>query len=89
MIGAVCFTSLLTAMNALIIVFMPKYLSRQEMYVTWGIVDLISFMVDGYLGGACNLYYLSVLQNSIFHRFSHIYSVRTINGTLYIVSNAL
>ncbi|WP_206919178.1 hypothetical protein [Alicyclobacillus suci] len=32
---------------------------------------------------------VSVLQNSIFHRFSHIYSVRTINGTLYIVSNAL
>ncbi|WP_436663754.1 cation transporter [Alicyclobacillus acidoterrestris] len=32
---------------------------------------------------------MSVLQNSIFHRFSHIYSVRTINGTLYIVSNAL
>ncbi len=34
-------------------------------------------------------YKLSVLQNSIFHRFSHIYSVRNINGTLYIVSNAL
>ncbi|WP_436663464.1 PadR family transcriptional regulator [Alicyclobacillus acidoterrestris] len=50
--------------------------------------------IEGYWGtdketGPRRRYYTSVLQNSIFHRFSHIYSVRTINGTLYIVSNAL
>src|SRR4051794_9709801 len=49
--------SVMLAVNLVIIWLMPKRLTRAEIYVTWAIVILIAFILDGIQGAALDLYY--------------------------------
>lgn len=44
------FVSVVTAINLFILWFMPKRLTRQEIYITWGIVAAVAIYLDFPLG---------------------------------------
>jgi hypothetical protein len=52
------FASLTLVVNVLIILFMPKRLTRKEIYITWGILAAISLAFDDGIGTALNMYYI-------------------------------
>jgi hypothetical protein len=42
--------------NIFIVLFMPKRLTKQEIYITWGILAAIAFYTDVFLGAIIDLY---------------------------------
>ena len=44
------------AILILIILFMPKYITKREIYITWGVVGFVAWIVDMISGAILDLY---------------------------------